>query len=163
MTPTGHRYSDPIQESQIYRAAYPEKFTTEPIVPAETVEDKTQSGEIQLTRDQKVALDAIVDYVKKPLDPSNCAICINGFAGTGKTTLINYVLQELVDQGEQRTQGVVVSAVSHQATINIFNKIEFDEEMRKELRSVVYNAIIENEYDSINKETVGEYFKVYYK
>lgn len=65
----------------------------------------------QLNKGQLNALEAIRDFISKPYGPDkDYSITLSGFAGTGKSTLMNFILDEL----PKKTK-VVVSAPTHKA------------------------------------------------
>ena len=103
---------------QIARETYPEKFTTQPIVST-----KAESKEFELTEGQKKVVSEVVDYLEGR--GKNLVICINGAAGTGKTTVIDSVLEQMKINGTLPQDGspIVVSSISNQATSNLYNKI----------------------------------------
>ena len=51
------------------------------------------NNNITFTNDQKNAIDKIVDFIAKPFNPANHIIGLTGAGGTGKTFIINYILQ----------------------------------------------------------------------
>lgn len=76
---------------QIARETYPEKFTTQPIVPTTIQSDNTTSG-IVLNSGQRDAVDGVLKFFRDPSDYE--PVVVNGKAGTGKTTIVNEILKE---------------------------------------------------------------------
>lgn len=65
----------------------------------------------QLNTGQLNALTVIKDFLDKPYKPDeDYSYTLSGFAGTGKSTLVNFILQEL-----PKNKKVVVSAPTHKA------------------------------------------------
>lgn len=64
-----------------------------------------------LKEGQVKALDTIVEFISKPYKPTeDYSITLSGFAGTGKSTLMNFILQDL-----PKSKKVAVSAPTHKA------------------------------------------------
>lgn len=64
-----------------------------------------------LTKDQQVAKDTIISFINKPITcGDDCFITLAGFAGTGKTTVMGEILNEV-----SSSKKVAVSAPTHKA------------------------------------------------
>lgn len=113
---TGELYNSEHAKT-IAKETYPEKFTTEPIVPVNQI-----TREFKLTEGQQLAAQEVVEYLEGR--GKNSVICINGAAGTGKTTVIDYILEQMKEHGTLPYGPIVVSSISNQATSNLYNKIK---------------------------------------
>lgn len=128
-----------------------------------------------LTPDQDISAKYLIDFVEnKPTTNEDYFVTLEGFAGTGKTTVMNYVISEI-----KRKQKVVVSAPTHKAkeviaeftkqnadTIQSLlglrpntdledftpNKLVFD--VKAEERIQFYNVVIIDEASMLNKNIV---------
>lgn len=89
------------------------------------------SNEIQLKKGQEIAVKRVVMWYK--LDESNLICRIGGYAGTGKSFIIKYIIKELGLEMEQ----VEFAAFTGNATVNLIRK---GNKMAKTIHKLIYNT-----------------------
>lgn len=83
----------------------------------------TDANAVTYTPEQKKAIEKAVNYAKNAFSRgNNKAFLLEGSAGTGKTTIIGGIVEEL-STTYGRDLGIVAGAVSSQATGTLFKKI----------------------------------------
>ena len=82
---------------------------------------------IKPNAEQELAIDIMADYVTDRIEgkQTHPFFLLNGKAGTGKTTIINMLLERL--NKEHKLGNVIVAAVANKAKQNLFRKTNYRE------------------------------------
>lgn len=99
-----------------------------------------------LTPQQQSALNQICDFIDSP---SAAVFILKGYAGTGKTTLLKYIVEEL----QKRRRGFHLMAPTGRAAKVIRDKIGLEEDVASTIHSAIYDSFALVEH----KERNGDY------
>lgn len=72
---------------------------------------KTLSNDINFTKDQKIAVEGILNFIKKPYDEKTTSVALIGAGGVGKTFITKYI----IDNCSYGRNSIKCSAPTHKA------------------------------------------------
>lgn len=97
--------------------------------------DKQNDKVIELTKDQQLIYDELINFIKSPIDKE---LLLIGYAGTGKTTLVSKFINDLIKT--KLCKRIVMVAPTHKA-VNIAKSKLFDSRTNMEEANKVINIM----------------------
>ncbi len=113
-------------------------------------------NKIELTKDQNIIYDELINFIKSPKDNE---IILIGYAGTGKTTLVTKLINDIIKI--KLCKKITIAAPTHKA-VNIaksklFDNIEDTEELSKNIDIMTIHRLL-NYQSYIDTDTGEKYF-----